>query len=155
MTFAPFDVRIVAARLKTLGKTLRLVGVAADYAAVKNLRDFPTPCAYVLLAQEQFQDNAPGHAPRGSQVAVTQKGLATFGVVLAGRNYREQAGAQLAGEIVDLIHAARSCLQGWVPDVPGARPLQIDRGDLLQYDDSIALWCDVWKTQTIIGPEAR
>jgi hypothetical protein len=134
---------------------LRLVGIAADSATVRNLRDFPTPCAYVLLAQEQFQDNAPGHGERGSQVALTQKGLVKFGVVLAGRNYREQAGGQLAGEIVDLIHITRSCLQGWVPDVPGARPLQVERGDLLQYDDAVALWCDVWKTQTIIGREAR
>ena len=155
MTFAPFDVRLVVTRLKTMGAALRLVGIAADYATVRNLRDFPAPCAYVLLAQEQFQDNPPGHAARGTQVAMTQRGGATFGVVIVGRNYREQAGGQLAGEIVDLIHATRSCLHGWVPDVPGARPLQIDRGDLLQYDDSIALWCDVWKTQTTIGPEAR
>ena len=154
MSFAPFDVRPVAARVKAAVTELRTVGVAADYAAVKNLRDFPSPCAYVLLAQEQYQENQPGHGKRGQQVPTPQVGRVSFGVVVAGRNYREQSGGQLAGEINLMLQKVRSCLQGWVPDVPGARPLQIQQGDLLQYDDAVSLWCDVWRTQIIITPEA-
>lgn len=155
MSFAPFDVQPVVDRLRSQVSLLRLVGVAADYATVKSLRDFNPPSAYVLLAQETFDSNPPGNGARGQQVTVAQRGRVALGVVVAARNYREQAGAQLGGEIRGLLDQVRRCLQGWVPDVPGARPLQLQRGDLLQYDDATALWCDVWTTQTLIGAEAR
>jgi hypothetical protein len=155
MNFAPFDVQPVADRIRTLVPELRLVGLAADYAAVKSLRDFNPPSVFVVLAQEKFDSNPPGHGQRGEQVKVTQRGLVAVGVVIVGRNYREQNGAQLSGEMNTLINNVRAQLSGWVPDVPGARPLQLQRGDLLQYDDSTALWCDVWQTQTLIGAEAQ
>lgn len=155
MRFAPFDVQPVVDRLRSQVSALRLVGMAADYATVKSLRDFNPPSAYVLLAQEAFDSNPPGNGVRGQQVTVTQRGRVTLGVVVAARNYREQRGAQLGDEIRGLLDQVRSSLQGWVPDVPGARPLQLQRGDLLQYDDATALWCDVWTTQTLIGAEAQ
>ncbi|MFC5525215.1 hypothetical protein ACFPPA_05610 [Rhodanobacter ginsengisoli] len=155
MSFAPFDVQPVANRIRTLVPDLRLVGLAADYAAVKSLRDFTPPSVFVVLAQEKFQENAPGHGQRGEQVKITQRGLVAVGVVIVGRNYREQHGAQLSGAMNTLIKNVRAQLSGWVPDVPGARPLQLQRGDLLQYDDATALWCDVWQTQTLIGAEAQ
>ena len=154
MSFAPFDVQPLVDRLKAKASTFRLVGLAADYAAVKGLRDFVVPSAYVLLAQEAFESHAPGHGLRGQQVSVAQKGRVTVGVVIAARNYREQAGAQLAGTLNDLLAAARGALAGWVPDVSGARPLQLQRGDLLQYDEGTALCCDIWTTQTYIASEA-
>lgn len=155
MSFAPFNVQPVADRIRALVADLRLVGLAADYAAVKNLRDFTPPSVFVVLAQERFQDNPPGHGQRGEQVKVTQRGTVAVGVVIVGRNYREQHGAQLSGAMNTLIDQVRRVLGGWVPDVPGARPFQLQRGDLLQYDDSTALWCDVWQTQTLIGAEAQ
>jgi hypothetical protein len=155
VNFAPFDVQPVADRIRTLVTGLRLVGLAADYAAVKSLRDFTPPSVFVVLAQEKFQENPPGHGQRGEQVKVTQRGSVAIGVVIVGRNYREQNGAQLSGAMNTLIDNVRAQLSGWVPDVPGARPLQLQRGDLLQYDDSTALWCDVWQTQTLIGAEAQ
>lgn len=155
MSFAPFDVQLVVARLKAQVTSLRLVGVAADYAAVKSLRDFTPPSAYVLLAQETFEPNPPGHGQRAQQVSLAQRGRVALGVVVAARNYREQAGAQLAGTLQQLLQDVRATLSGWVPDVPGARPLQLQRGDLLQYDDATALWCDVWTTQTFISAEAQ
>lgn len=155
MSFKPFDVQPVADRVRTLVTGLRLVGLAADYAAVKNLRDFNPPSVFVVLAQEVFQPNAPGNGQRGQQVATTQRGAVAVGVIVVGRNYREQHGAQLSASMSALIGQVRGALSGWVPDTPGSRPLQLQRGDLLQYDDATALWCDVWKTQTIIGAEAR
>jgi hypothetical protein len=155
VNFAPFDVQPIADRIRTLVTGLRLVGLAADYAAVKSLRDFTPPSVFVVLAQERFQENPPGHGQRGEQVKVTQRGSVAIGVVIVGRNYREQHGAQLSGAMNTLIDNVRAQLSGWVPDVPGARPLQLQRGDLLQYDDATALWCDVWQTQTLIGAEAQ
>ncbi len=155
MSFAPFNVQAVADRIKAGVADLRLVGLAADYAAVKSLRDFTPPSVYVVLAQETFEANPPGHGARGDQVRTAQRGSVAVGVVIVGRNYREQAGAQLSAGMNALIAQVRAVLSGWVPDVPGARPFELQRGDLLQYDDSTALWCDVWKTQTLIGAEAR
>lgn len=155
MSFAPFDVQPIADRLRAQVPELRVVGLAADYAAVKSLRDFTPPSAYVVLAQETFESNPPGHGKRGEQVALTQRGSVAVGVVVAARNYRQQQGGQLSAEMRALLDRVRGCLHGLVPDVSGARPLQLLRGDLLQYDDATALWCDVWKTQTSIGSEAR
>lgn len=155
MSFAPFDVQPVANRIRTLVPDLRLVGLAADYAAVKSLRDFTPPSVFVVLAQEKFQENPPGHGQRGEQVKVSQRGIVAVGVVIVGRNYREQHGAQLSGAMNALIGSVRAQLSGWVPNVPGARAFQLQRGDLLQYDDATALWCDVWQTQTLIGAEAQ
>jgi hypothetical protein len=155
MSFAPFDVQPVADRIKAGVQDLRLVGMAADYAAVKSLRDFTPPSVYVVLAQEYFEGGKTGNGQRGEQVRTTQRGNVTVGVIIVGRNYREQAGAQLSASMNTLIGAVRGVMSGWVPDVPGARPFELQRGDLLQYDDATALWCDVWKTQTFIGAEAQ
>lgn len=151
MSFAPFDVQPVADRIRTLVADLRLVGLAADYAAVKSLRDFIPPSVFVVLAQERFDGAATGYAPAGEQVQTSQGGRVSIGVVIVGRNYREQHGAQLSDAINALIGNVRGALSGWVPKVPGARPMELQRGDLLQYDDATALWCDVWSTQTLIG----
>lgn len=155
MNFAPFDVQPVADRIRTLVADLRLVGLAADYAAVKSLRDFTPPSVFVVLAQESFDPGNTGSGQRGQQVRTAQRGAVAIGVVIVGRNYREQAGAQLSASMNALIGSVRGVLAGWVPDVPGARPFELKRGDLLQYDDATALWCDVWKTQTFIGAEAQ
>ncbi|MGA7437655.1 MAG: hypothetical protein WBW32_05950 [Luteibacter sp.] len=166
MSFGPFDVRLVTERLRVLelgdpsaagnpDAQLRKVGVAADYAAVKSLRDFPAPCVYVLLAREQFEPRAPTFGQRGQQVPGVQSGVVQIGVVLAARNYREEGGAQLTDEFQALLGSLRSRLMGWVPDCPGAKPLQLVQGDLLQYDNATALWCDVWMTKTNIGAEAQ
>jgi len=155
VSFAPFDVRPVADRIRAGVADLRLVGLAADYAAVKNLRDFTPPSVFVVLAQEHFEASKAGHGQRGEQVRMAQRGNVAVGVIIVGRNYREQQGAQLSAEMNALIGSVRGVLGGWIPDVPGARPCELQRGDLLQYDDATALWCDVWKTQTFIGAEAQ
>lgn len=155
MSFAPFDVQPVADRIRAGVADLRLVGLAADYASVKSLRDFTPPSVFVVLAQESFDAGKAGHGQRGEQVRTAQRGNVAVGVIIVGRNYREQAGAQLSASMNALIGSVRAVLAGFVPDVPGARAFEIQRGDLLQYDDATALWCDVWKTQTFIGAEAQ
>lgn len=166
MSFGPFDVRLVVDRLRVLelgnpdasgdpDAQLRKIGMAADYAAMKNLRDFPAPCVYVLLAREQFDPRPPTFGQRGEQVPGVQSGTVQIGVVLAARNYRMEGGDQLSDEFQALLAAVRSRLMGWVPDCPGAKPLQLVQGDLLQYDNATALWCDVWMTKTNIGAEAQ
>lgn len=151
MSAAPFDVSLIAARLRAQVAALRQVGLAADYAAVRSLADFPTPCAFVVLANERGILKPTGHAPRGQQIKVRQIAIATFGVVLAVRNYREQRGEQLADELTTILEATRTALIGFVPDLDGARPCEFVAGDLQDYDASTALWVDVYQTQHSIG----
>ena len=151
MSAAPFDVRPFVARLSDGVPALRSVGLRADLAAVRSLKDFPAPCAYVLLAQERGTANPPGVAPPGRQVKVRQIAEASFGVLLAFRNYREQQGGQLADECSVLIEAVRQQLIGFVPALPAARPIQWVSGELIDYDASVGLWREVYQTQHSIG----
>lgn len=151
MSAAPFDVGLIQARLSAQVPTLRTVGMAADYAAVRSLADFATPCAYIVLANERGIPHPPGHSPRGQQVKLRQIARATFGVVLAVRNYREQRGEQLVDELAAMLGATRLALIGFVPDLDGARPCEFVAGDLQDYDASTALWVDVYQTQHSIG----
>lgn len=147
MSTAPFDVRLIQERLRIALPQLRSVQGAADYAAITALREFPVPCAYVVMAKEKGAQNPPGNAVRGQVMPVSQVVNAVFGVVLVVRNYREQRGAQVADELNTLIGGARAALIGYVPEVDGARACQFLEGDLLDYDASTALWADSYLTQ--------
>jgi hypothetical protein len=151
MSAAPFDVSSIVARLRSQAPALRQVGLAADFAALRSLQDFPAPCAYVILAAEQGLSQPQGHAPRGQQIRGRQIVKVTFGTVIAVRNYREQQGAQVADELVQVLAATRAALMGFVPDVDGARACQFIRGDLQDYSAGTALWADVYETQHSIG----
>lgn len=49
---APFDHNLVIDRLRDQAKVLKHIGGAAELGTITQLRDFRTPAAYVLLAQE-------------------------------------------------------------------------------------------------------
>lgn len=151
MSAAPFDVRQVQERLRERVNRLRLVGLAGDYGSVKQLSDFPTPAAYVVLANERATSNPAGHAPPGQQIKARQIVVAQFGVVLALRNYREQRGEQLADEAKEILGAVRTAILGWVPNLPGARACELVAGKVEDYDASTLLWADLYKTQHSIG----
>jgi len=140
VSYAPFDVTPIIARLKSQVPALLTVGGAADYAAVKGLADFRAPCAFVLLAREKLKP----HAGQDSQRVVV-----TFGVVLAVRNNRPaERGAAAASDLSTYLAAIRSALIGWSPAAVGAdrRGVQLLQGDLLNYDSSTLLWSDVYQT---------
>jgi len=149
--FAPFDVNLVAARIKDQVDALILVGNAADYAAVRSLADFRPPCAFVVLATERGDQSATGSSSPGTQSAMRQRTVAQFGVVVAARNYRAGTGAAAADDLRPLLAAVRAAVVGWTPETPGGRPCQFLRGDLTSYDGATALWTDVFQTQHFIG----
>ncbi|WP_253261663.1 phage tail terminator protein [Pseudomonas aeruginosa] len=82
MSNAPFDHRLVIERLTATVPALRLIGTAADFGAVKALRDYPTPAAYVLLAEESGEPRPTGNSGGPAR----QRVGALFGVVLAVRS---------------------------------------------------------------------
>lgn len=153
MSAAPFDVMPIVARLKARVSALRQMGTAADYATVRSLGDFPVPCAYVLLAREKAVATKTGASMPGQQTRLPQQMAVSFGVVLAVQNFRQQAGAQVADQLGEILGQVRGVLLGWTPDVPGGRACQLIQGDLTQYDRAVALWTDVWHTQHIIQSE--
>lgn len=144
----PFDIGLAIARLATpLPGALRAVGTSADMAAITQLRDFPAPCAYVLLAREKATKTSSGASIPGQQSARSQLITVTFGVVLVVRNLRAQRGDALRDELRDSLGALRSRLLGWTPPLPSATACELVQGDLSDYDAGTAIWTDIWRTQ--------
>ncbi|MBS0212311.1 MAG: hypothetical protein JSR26_03905 [Proteobacteria bacterium] len=147
----PFDVGLVIARLSSpLPGTLKMVAGSADFAAITLLRNFPAPCAYVLLARERAKPAATGSNIPGTQSRRQQIVTVTFGVVMALRNYRQLEGDALRNELRDQIAAVRAPLLGWTPPLPCAIGCELVQGDLTDYDAGMALWTDQWRTQHAI-----
>lgn len=154
MSAEPFDVKLIAARLRERMPTLRLVGIAADYAAVNSLQDYPAPCAYVVLGRDRGQPNQPGTAMPGEVAHVGQMMTDTFGVICVARNYREDRGGQITDDLRAIVGGTRGALLGFVPDVPGGRACQLLGGNLEDYDASTALWIDAYQTQHFTQSES-
>ena len=152
MSAAPFDVRVIQARLQAQVPEFRKVGLAADFAEVEKLRGFTAPAAYVLLAAEKGEPRSPGHAPRGQQVKHRQMVHAFFGVALVARNYRAgDVTNEISDDLKTLLAKTRKAVIGFVPDVDGGRACEFVEGELRDQDASTALWLEVYATQHSIG----
>lgn len=143
MSSAPFDTDPVIERLRASVPELREVAGAANFAAVKNLRDFVVPGAHVVLTSER-PDN---QEPRGGR----QRAIVTLGVAVAVRNYRDVTGGELKDALSPILSGVRNALIGWLPPEQGARPMKWAGGDVIDYDDNTLLWGDVFQTQHFIG----
>lgn len=157
MSAQPFDVGLVIARLRARAvhkDGLRLVEGRGAYAKVGSLREFATPCAYVLLAKETAMKTEASVSIPGEQHDLGQTMQVGIGIVMAFSNYRGlQDGDELRDELNAQVGAVRSHLLGWTPDVNGGRQLRLIGGDLEDYDANVALWADRWQTQHFIQPE--
>ncbi|MDH0290585.1 hypothetical protein N7414_15785 [Pseudomonas sp. GD04087] len=147
MSNAPFDHRLVIERLRAALPALREVGTAADFKAVQRLQDFPTPAAYVLLAEETGEPKAAGNSTGPAR----QRVGAMFGVVLAVRSYRYDQLADAADDLRSILDQVRGALVGWVPDLPLGRGVQFVTGKVLDSDDTTLLWGEIYSTQHSIG----
>ena len=150
MNFEPFDIGLIVAHLRAQVADLHEVGGAADYAAVQNIRDFPTPSAYVIFAEEQNTARVPASPGIGVQESVAQ-----FGVVLALRHYREARGEQMLPEALALIGQARCALIGHKPAARGARVLQWLSGKVLDYDAGVLLFADLYQIHYLLHKGAQ
>ena len=145
MSFAPFDTDMVVARVARQVPELQLVGGAADYAAVKELRSFRTPSAYVIFAEERNT----GKVPTSVNVCA-QESVVEFGVVLALRNWREARGEQMQADMRQLIGQVRAVLIGHKPAAAGARVIGWQSGKVLDYDASVLLFADVYQMHHVM-----
>ena len=148
MNFEPFDTGLIMRRLRASVPELHVVGGAADYAAVKELRGFRTPSAYVVFAE----DTNTGKVPACPGVSV-QEALVRFGVVLALRNYDERAGEQMAAQTRRLIGQVRCALIGHKPDTHGARVVGWVSGSVMDYDASTLLFADLYQLHHLLHKE--
>ncbi len=139
---APFSMALIIERLVAQVPDLRSVEGSSAYAAITSLREFQADSAYVLLARER----GDGEAPKAGR----QRAMSTFGVVLAVKNYRSGTGEAI-DDISPLIAQTRAALMGWTPDANGARPCQWLDGAVLDFDQDTLLWSDVYQTQHFIG----
>ena len=141
MSFAPFDTDMVVARVARQVPELQLVGGAADYAAVKELRSFRTPSAYVVFAEDENTNKVPD-----SVGVLAQESLVRFGVVLALRNYGDQRGEHIGEDARKLIGQVRTALIGHKP-CKGARVIGWESGKVLDYDAQTLLFADLYRVQ--------
>lgn len=149
MSFAPFDTSLIAAHLAQSVPALQFVGGAADYAAVKELRGFRTPSAYVIFAEESNTGKVPA-----SIGVCAQESLVEFGVVLALRHYKEARGEQMQDAARALIGQSRAALIGHKPAHPGVRVVGWQSGKVLDYDAGVLLFADVYQLHHVMHREA-
>ena len=144
MSFEPFDTGLIVRRLEAQVPTLQFVGGAADFAAVKELRSFRTPSAYVVFADDENTGKVPD-----SIGVLSQEALVQFGVVLALRNYGDQRGDQMGNETRALIGQVRAALIGHKP-CKGARVVGWASGKVLDYDSSVLLFADLYRVHYVM-----
>lgn len=145
MSFEPFDTGLVAQQLRSQVPALQHVGGAADYAAVKELRGFRTPSAYVIFAEEANTGSVKDAIGQCTLEASVQ-----FGVVLALRHWREQQGEQMADDTRRLVGQVRAALVGHKPTPKGVRVIGWESGKVLDYDASVLLFADVYRLNHVM-----
>ena len=147
MSSAPFDVSIVAEKLKVLleDKTLVVVGTSAEYSKLTDLTNAPTPSAYVLLGKESPNDKAAG---------TRQSVSVNFGVVIVARDISSRSTnienvKQLANPV---IGAVRELLIGSkIEGISGGRQISWGGGQTLGFVNGVLVWIDSYQTQHFIG----
>lgn len=140
--FLPFDMQLIIDRIREAGPKLQMLGGAADFAAVENIRGFRSPSAFVIAAEESPGDISMRHAGGSTHAEVY------FGIAIAVTNFGDIRGGKTTGEARQTIGGIRSALLGWTPPaLPGARPVEWRGGMVLEYSQSILLWADKFKTQ--------
>ncbi|GAB2927469.1 phage tail terminator protein [Rheinheimera gaetbuli] len=137
------DTALIEQRIRDQVQLLQSVEGAADYAAVKSLGSFRTPSAYVVLVEEQ------GNRDKTSRMV--QQISAVFGVIIAVRNYRQGTGEDQLDDARNMVKAVRTALVGWGPASREFHACAWLQGDVLDYDDSTLLWCDVFETTYFVN----
>lgn len=128
------DIDLVIARLKAQVPTLRVVDDGISLDQIQDLRGHTHNSAYVVLDKEQ---------PTTEDATHTTQVVVRFVVVIAARSSRP---ADLRKESSALINACRQALHNWRPDGREFHRVTWTGGEVLDYDKSVLLWIDSFKT---------
>ncbi|MDR0249937.1 MAG: hypothetical protein LBI35_01265 [Burkholderiales bacterium] len=122
----------VEARLKTI-KDFKRVGIAADLATIKDLRQF-VPAAYVLPASSEGTDSLYSNT---SDAVIGD----TFVVYIVARNVKDTRGAAATQTLEPLRIKVYDTLVGWLPP-SGHSEFFYRRGKIDRFDDQCIYWRD-------------
>ncbi len=142
MSFSPLNTEIIEQRLRDEIPQLEHVGGAADYAAIETMRNFRTPSVFVAPSKEKAIDGQARHVYQAHS---------TFGIIIAVNNRRADKGQSTLSDARPIIEAVRKALIRWMPEDRAFRECVWLEGEVLDYDKSVLLWADVFKTNFILG----
>jgi hypothetical protein len=130
----PLNTDLVISRLKNAVPVLRGVSDAIEFDAIKELRLITDNRAFVVLDNEKNSADVARH---------TNQTFARFGVVVATRCARP---SDLMREARALIGQTRDALIGWRPENREFQSCVWLGGEVLDYDQNVLLWVDMYQT---------
>lgn len=128
------------ARLKAEVPQLRIVGGAADLAALREAPPLQLPAAYVLALAESARPNS-----LSTVGALMLRRAVRFAVVLAAQNLRDPRGEAAQGALEALRAAVLGALLNWQP-TDDHDPVEFAAGRLLSLADQVLWWQDEFVT---------
>lgn len=137
----PLGVTSIIERLRTQVSALKLVGGAAERAAVEQAATLVTPAAFVILAGEDI------HTTSASSGLYIHRVRATLHVLYQVRHYQDGArGAAQAEVLTGIVAAGRAALNNWRPAAPTGASVETihgaGRAQLLALRERDAFWLD-------------
>lgn len=140
----PLDVTSIIERLRAQVPALKLVGDAADRAAVEDNTTPTTPAAFVILAWEDIKTTPTS----GIYIHHVR---ARVDVIYQVRHYRAgQRGASQNPVLRDVINAGRAALNNWLPTAPSGAQIETLTGSgkatLLALRQNDSFWLDPFET---------
>ncbi len=142
MSYAPFDTRAIAERLRATVPGLRDVRCVVDADSVRASAYFSAPGAYVLLPSE-----TSGQSINGARVtpADTQ-----FSIVMAQTSFRERRREAVTDEFSTLLAQVRAALIGWTPPGIGMTAIRWRGGRVYDADASTILWTEDYQLTHVL-----
>lgn len=136
----PLDVTSIIERLREEVSALKLVGGAAERAAVEQAATLTTPAAFVILASEDVQTR------KASGLYVLEV-RARIDVLWQVRHYKDGSrGFAHADTLGPIVAAGRAALNNWRPTPPDGATIEpmtsAGRAQLLALRDRDLWWLD-------------
>lgn len=142
MPVRPLTLQAIVARIATTCKgdgRYHHVARAADEAAAIQAHTHAMPAAFVLEPSYVAQGE-----PNAAGALVTTETENEVGVLTVVKNYAGRTGEQQSIEAETLRGLLFEALVGWAPE-PEGRTLDLGRGSLLDFDEQVFYYLDVFK----------
>ena len=143
MSSNPFDMQLIIDRMKPLeNNPFRVIGSIIEYNRITDLSGFTAPAIYIVPSSEVGKPNSGSGRQRADVL---------FGAIVVAQNHQYSSISPLLHEINPLLGLVRERLMGWLPPVSGGREVEWVRGDILDYNSSVLVWVEVFRTAHHIG----
>lgn len=130
----------VIEKLKTeCGDLFRIIGTAADMAALKDARPPAMPAAYVYIVEEASEENSRANGPSLQRTEVD------LGLMIVTTNVSDAKGGAAARDLEALKIAARTALVGHQP-ASADDPIENVGGKLVKANAGTVWWENTFGT---------